>query len=304
MQQQKQRPRGQRQSLAIMGPADVEVTRPELGRGGDPEAACILLGLGTSRSYNSRVHPEPRAGRGGQGQLGPGPWGAASVVEASRGCCLDPLTCLGPQHSSQSPQGEGRRTWSNANTDAHSTGRRSGARLRRRSPRRAPQGPAGPSDVSSHRARPRCPLLPSTLAGQTAGSKNTQSGLLVPLCSSLDLEGPPFSAPATLQISRRSTLGMSPERKSLSTRFQGPSLSSCSMMPGQMLTGCWMPENWSTLGSPQQGAHPPHPCSLPQARGLRAHPLRDLRVLPEGSREFKKMDKQKGDPTDRSLAKG
>ena len=82
------------------------------GDRGDLEAACILLGLGTSRSYNSRVHPEPRAGRGSQGQLGPGPWGAASVVEASRGCCLDPLTCLGPQHSSQSPQGEGRRTWS------------------------------------------------------------------------------------------------------------------------------------------------------------------------------------------------
>ena len=82
------------------------------GDRGDLEAACILLGLGTSRSYNSRVHPEPRAGRGSQGQLGPGPWGAASVVEASRGCCLDPLTCLGPQHSSPSPQGEGRRTWS------------------------------------------------------------------------------------------------------------------------------------------------------------------------------------------------
>ena len=74
-------------------------------------------------------------------------------------------------------------------------------------------------------------------------------------------------------------------------------------MPGQTLTRCWMSENWSACGSPQLGAHPPHPCSLPHAQGLRAHLLRDVRVLPGRSREFKKVDKQKEDPTDPSLAK-
>lgn len=215
MKQQRQRLRGERQSLGIISPADRKVTRPSGGERGNLEAACILLGLGTSRSCNVWVHPELRARQGGQGQLGPGPWGAASVVEASRGRCLDPLTCLGPQRSSQSPQGEGRRTWSpppqhwprpmqtrppTRQEDTVEPG------LGRHSRRRAPQGPAGRSDVSSHWARPRCPLVPSALASQTTGSKNTQSGLLAPLWGPLDLEGPsrsgqlppPFRSPRCL----------------------------------------------------------------------------------------------------------
>lgn len=240
------------------------------------------------------------------------------MVEASQGHCLDPLTCLGPQHSSQSPQGEGRGTWSppprhwprpmqtrppTRQEDTVEPG------LGRRSRRRAPQGPAGPSDVSSHWARPRCPLVPSALAGQTTGSKYTQSGLLAPLWGPLDLEGPslsgqlppPFSSPRGLLTPAGGGV-LSPEPKS-STTFPRPNLSSSSVTPGQTLTGCWMPENWSTRGSSQPGAHPPRPCSLPHARGLRAHLLRNLRVLPRGSQEFKKVDKQKEDPTDPSLAK-
>ena len=208
--------------------------------------------------------------------------GAASVVEASQGHCLDPLTCLGPQHSSQSPQGEGRRTWSpppqhwpwpmqtrppTRQEDTVEPG------LGRHSRRRAPQGPAGLSDVSSHWARPRCPLVHSALASQTTGQdKNTQSGLLAPLWGPLDMEGPsrsgqlppPFRSPRGLLTPAGG--GVSPERKS-STTFPWLSLSSSSVMPGQTLTGCWMPENWSTCGSPQPGAHPPHPCSLPMLRG-------------------------------------
>ena len=61
---------------------------------------------------------------------------------------------------------------------------------------------------------------------------------------------------------------MSPERKSSSTWFQGPSLSSFSMMPGQTLTRCWMPENWSTLGGPPSQEPIPHtPAAFPKLGG-------------------------------------
>ena len=144
-------------------------------------ASSWVWGLPAPAMSGSILSSEP--GKVARASWAQGRGGAASVVEASQGHCLDPLTCLGPQHSSQSPQGEGRRTWSpppqhwpwpmqtrppTRQEDTVEPG------LGRHSRRRAPQGPAGLSDVSSHWARPRCPLVHSALASQTTGQEHTE----------------------------------------------------------------------------------------------------------------------------------
>lgn len=72
----------------------------ELGQG--PSGGCLR---------HSWVYPScsPWASPGGVSQPGPRAAGALLWVETNQGRCLDPPDLPGPQHSSQNPQGAGRR---------------------------------------------------------------------------------------------------------------------------------------------------------------------------------------------------
>lgn len=158
--------------------------RSQIGRRRRPirRPPASFRGFGTSHCCHCRVRPEkPREGEGGQGQLGPGPRGAASVVEANQVHCLDLLTLLGPSIPARTPRekegglGPPALASSNANTAAHSTGRRNRAKAQET---QLASGSAG-AGRSSRRRAPTGPG-PAVLLARPCGSKDTQSGLLAP----------------------------------------------------------------------------------------------------------------------------
>lgn len=151
-----------------------EGQRAEAREGGGAEVtwkpSTCFLGFGNDPCCNSWVTPgKCRGGRRGRGQLGPEVVGGLLLwVEANQGCCLDPLTCLGPSVPAGTPReqegglGPPEPAPANANTAAHSTGRRNKAEAQETQLAQAPRGPAGSScHPASTRARSHCLLVPS-----------------------------------------------------------------------------------------------------------------------------------------------
>lgn len=134
-------------------------------------------------------------GRRGWGQLGPGVAGGLPLwVEANQGRCLDPLTCLGPSVPAGTPReqegglGPPEPAPANANTAAHSTGRRSKAEAQETQLASGSSGAGGvllpSSPAQSQVPWSPCPLCATHL--HCVGLRtDTASGLLALQCCPL-----------------------------------------------------------------------------------------------------------------------
>lgn len=155
-----------------------------------------FLGSGTSHPCNCWVRPEkPREGGGGQGRLGPGLRGLPLWRGLIGAATLTPRPAWGPVVQ---PEPAGRRkeglgltalASSNANTAAHSTGRRAGAKAQGTQPASGGTGRQVLLTSGSHKAGPRCPPVPSAQAIRPAGPRPARAASWL-LCAVPDPEWP------------------------------------------------------------------------------------------------------------------